>query len=132
MRCVISPRKDIWPAGRWREALQAWSEEGLVLRSWRFAAPLVQTMPDEVLQEIAHSITWWLEAVSKSIDRHETILLDLCRRVLALPHQRRIVDTIDQPVTEAINHPIGHVTQALLNLWFKREPNDNDMLADGH
>jgi hypothetical protein len=35
---------------------------------------------------------------------------------------------IDQPVTEAINHPVGHVTQALINLWFKRNPNDNDQL----
>jgi hypothetical protein len=31
-------------------------------------------------------------------------------------------------VTEAINHPIGNVTQALLNYWFRREPNDNDLL----
>ena len=71
-------QEGLWPAGRWREALQAWSEEGKVLRSWRFAAPLVQNMPDEVIQEIAHSVTWWLEAISKSIDRHETILMDLC------------------------------------------------------
>ena len=38
-----------WPASRWREALQAWSEEGKVLRSWRYTAPLVQTMPDSIL-----------------------------------------------------------------------------------
>jgi hypothetical protein len=119
-------REGLWPAGRWREALQAWSEEGRTLRSWRFAAPLVHTMPEEVLQEIAYGITWWLVAVSKSIDRHETIFLDLCRRILALPPQDG-VDT-DQPFSRAINHPIGHVTQALLNLWFKREPNDNDTL----
>ena len=123
--CDLS-REGQWPSGRWREALQAWSEEGRILRSWRFIAPLVQTMPDEVLKDIAHSITWWLEAVSKSLDRHEDIFLDLCRRILALPHQDG-VDT-DQPVTRAINHPVGHVTQALLNLWFKREPNDNDRL----
>jgi hypothetical protein len=60
------------------------------------------------------------------LDRHEDIFLDLCRRILALPHQVG-VDT-DQPVTRAINHPVGHVMQALLNLWFKREPNDNDGL----
>jgi hypothetical protein len=119
-------RENLWPAGRWREALQAWSEEGAILRSWRFVAPLIQSMPDAVLQEIAHGITWWLKAVSKSIDRHESILLDMCQRVLALPHQDA-VDT-DHPVTKAINHPVGHVTEALLNLWFKRKPNDNDKL----
>ena len=127
--------KMMWPAGRWREALQTWAEEGMVLRSWRYAAPLVQTMPDAVLQEIDHAITWWMEAASKSISRHEDILLNLCRRVLALPLEtgsgsriiRNGVETYD-PVGSAINHPIGHATQALINLWFKQSPNDNDLL----
>jgi hypothetical protein len=123
--CDLS-REGQWPSGRWREALQAWSEEGRVLRSWRFIAPLVQMMPDEVLKDIAYSITRWLEAVSKSLDRHKNIFLDLCRRILALPYQEG-VDT-DDPVTRAINHPVGHLTQALLNQWFTRKPNDNDGL----
>lgn len=125
----------VWPAGRWREALQVWAEEGSVLRSWRYAAPLVQTMPDAVLQKIAHGVTWWMEAASKSINRHEDILLELCRRVLSLPFEadsgsriiRNGVETYDH-VSSAINHPIGHVTQALINLWFKKNPNDNDLL----
>ncbi|MHB8914287.1 MAG: anti-phage defense-associated sirtuin Dsr1 [Thiobacillus sp.] len=126
-------QEGFWPTGRWREALQAWSEEGKVLRSWRFAAPLVQTMPEVVMKENVHSVSWWLEKVSKSIERHETVLLDLCRRVLALPLEpstgiRQNGEPINQPVTEAINHPVGHITQALLNLWVKREPNDNDSL----
>ncbi|TNE76168.1 MAG: hypothetical protein EP334_08935 [Gammaproteobacteria bacterium] len=119
-------QEKLWPTGRWREALQAWSEEGKVLRSWRFAAPLVQTMPDEVIQDIVHSVTWWLQAVSKSTDCHESILLDLCQRVLALPDHDGM-DT-EEFVTRAINHPVGHITQVLLNLWLKREPNDNDIL----
>ncbi len=126
---------DVWPAGRWREALQTWAEEGMVLRSWRYVAPLVQTMPDAVLQKIDHAVTWWMEAASKSISRHEDILLNLCRRVLALPLEtgsgsriiRNGVET-DDPVGSAINHPIGHATQALINLWFKQNPNDNDLL----
>lgn len=126
-----------WPDGRWREALQAWAEEGMVLRSWRYAAPLLQTMPDTVLQKIDHEVTWWMEAASKSISRHEDILLDLCRRVLALPTEadsgfraiRNGVETYD-PVGSAINQPIGHVTQALINLWFRQNPNDNDFLPE--
>ena len=128
-------RDGVWPAERWRVALQVWSEEGMVLRSWRYSAPLVQTMPDYILHEIDHSVTWWIEAASKSIDRHEDILLALCRRVLDLPLEARTEITrngepIGQPVTEAINHPVGHVTQALINLWFKRRPNDNDLLPE--
>jgi hypothetical protein len=67
----------VWPAGRWSEALQAWAEESLVLRSWRYAAPLVQTMPDAVLQEIDHAVTWWMQAASKSLNCHEDILMNL-------------------------------------------------------
>lgn len=128
-------RNGVWPVGRWREALQAWSEEGMTMRSWRYAAPLVRTMPDTVIQEITHSVTWWVEAASKSINRHEEILLNLCHRVLALPLKAGAGiaithngEPLKQPVTEAINHPVGHVTQALVNLWFKRNPNDNDRL----
>lgn len=127
-------QQNVWPAGRWREALQVWSERAMALRSWRLAAPLVQTMPDAVMQELAHSVTWWLEAASKSIDRHEAILLHICQRVLGLPLDEDSGirggdgEALHQPVTEAINHPIGHVTQALINLWFKREPNDGDGL----
>lgn len=126
-------QEGIWPAGRWREALQAWSEDGQVRRSWRYASSLVQTMPDDVLQEVAHGVTWWLEAVSKSIDRDEAILLSLCRRVLDQPLESgsgitRNGEPIQQPVTEAINHPIGHVTQVLLNVWLKASPNDGDRL----
>lgn len=125
----------VWPAERWREALQTWAEEGMVLRSWRYAASLVQSMPDAVLQEIAHSVTRWMEAASKSINSHDGILFDLCHRILALPLEtgsgsriiRNGVETYD-PVGSAINHPIGHTTQALINLWFKQNPNDNDLL----
>ncbi|UJR53817.1 anti-phage defense-associated sirtuin Dsr1 [Dickeya zeae] len=128
-------QNDVWPAGRWRKALQTWAEEGMVLRSWRYAAPLVQAMPDAILQEIDHAVTWWIEAASKSISRHEDTLLNLCHRVLALPLEtgsgpriiRNGVETYD-PVGSAINHPIGHTTQALINLWFKQNPNDNDLL----
>ncbi len=115
-----------WHAGRWSTALQAWSDETKVERSWRFIAPLVNTMPDNVLIEVAPAFTWWLEVVSKSVSRHEEILLELCRRTLNVLH----IGEMDsgEPIARAINHPVGHVTQALLNLWFRRAPNDNDGL----
>ncbi|MBD9382808.1 SIR2 family protein [Achromobacter sp. ACM02] len=122
-----------WPASRWREALQVWAEEDMVLRSWRYAAPVVLTMPDAILQETMHSVTWWMNVASKSINRHERILLDLCHRILGLSidadlGMRRNGEPLGQPVTEAINHPVGHVTQALINLWFQQDPEDNDLL----
>jgi hypothetical protein len=119
-------REGHWPTVRWREALQTWSEEGRVMRSWRFIGPVVRTMPDEVLKDTVHSISSWLKTASKSLDRHEGIFLELCRPILALRYDDEI--NTDEPIFRAINHPVGHVTQALLNLWFKSEPNDSDGL----
>lgn len=133
--CDLS-RENIWPTERWREALQAWSEKGIVQRSWRHAAPLVQKIPDDELQELIHSVSWWMEAVSKSPRYHKNILLKLCQRILALPldADSSIKDgdgePLNQAVTEAINHPVGHVTQVLINLWFAQSPGDNDELPD--
>lgn len=125
----------VWPAHRWREALQAWSEKGLVLRSWQYAANFLLTMPDAVFEEVIYAVTWWLESASKSININETIMLDLCARALDLSLHAdsgsRIIrngNEIYDPVTSAINHPVGHVTQSLLNLWFKQNPNDNELL----
>ncbi|MEN1480131.1 hypothetical protein AAIH16_42045, partial [Pseudomonas aeruginosa] len=42
-------QEGVWPVERWRKALQVWSEKGRVLRSWRYATPLIQNMPDDVL-----------------------------------------------------------------------------------
>lgn len=125
---------NIWPTERWREALQVWSEERIVSRSWRYASPVVKTMPDEEMQKLAHDLTRWLRAVSKSNIRNEDTLLQLCQRVLNLSLdedtgiRRDDGKALNEPVMAAINHPIGHVTEALIKLWFKREPNDGDGL----
>ena len=128
-------RLGLWPIDRWRKALQVWSEERMVLRSWKYAAPLLQTMPDHVIQEIANGLSWWIDTASKSISQPDEILLNLCHRVLALPldegaGMKRNGEIVDQPVTEAINHPVGLVTQALIKIWFNRNPNDNALLPN--
>ncbi|WP_305802541.1 hypothetical protein, partial [Thiolapillus sp.] len=96
----------MWPTERWHEALHAWAEEDMLQRSWCYASPLVQRMPDTVIQEIAHGVTGWIEVVSRTINRHKDILLDLCRRVLEMPLEADTGMThnggpTDQPVAEA-------------------------------
>lgn len=119
-------REGIWPRERWREAFQAWSEGNLPVRSWRMFAPLIITMPDDTLMEEIHSVTYWLKNVSKSLDRHEDIFFDLCHRILVANHSPE--KNLQEPVTAAINHPIGHIAEALLNRLFAKKPNDGDSL----
>ena len=124
-------QSQVWPKGRWSEALQVWSEEDLISRSWRYAAPLVLAMPDSVLRETARSVSWWMHAASKHISQHEKVLLGLADRILDIEAaQDTAEENNSDPVGEAINHPVGLVTQALIRLWFMSNPNDNDQLPE--
>lgn len=118
---------DQWPAERWNTALQIWSEDGQILRSWQVAAPLVLRMPPETLQKTARAVAWWLAKAAKSMDRNIETFMGLCSRLLKIEYSDNC-GNIHNPVTRAINHPVGLVTEALLDLWFKREPNDSECL----
>jgi hypothetical protein len=121
-------RENIWPVERWREAMQAWGDEKLPRRSWNLLAKFVESMPDKELHSISHAVAWWLEAVSKVIDRHENSFFVVCSRLLGMEHGDGV--STDQPVTRAINHPTGRVAQALLHLWFRRGPTDGQGLHE--
>lgn len=121
-------RQNIWPNDRWRDALQAWSDEELQSRSWRYMTPILADTPADLLQTLAHGVSWWLQAIAKSFEGHEALFFALARRILALDHQDG-VDT-DEPVRRAINHPVGHVTEALLRWWYRRSLEDGQGLPE--
>ncbi|SAM35159.1 anti-phage defense-associated sirtuin Dsr1 [Pseudomonas sp. 1 R 17] len=125
-------QQGVWPIERWREALRAWCDKRLHDRFWTHAAPVVMALPDHVLLQIAHSVSNWLELVSDKIFKDEDTLFTLCRRLMDLPsdpHEESQNDEdMARPVTDAINHPIGMLTQALVNRWFISAPHDNQGL----
>ena len=125
--CALA-KEGVWPTDRWREALQAWSEEKLLKRSWRHMAPVLADAPDDVLQTLAHGVSWWLQAIAKNFEGHEAHFFTLGRHILALDHQDG-VDT-NEPVMRAINHPVGHVTEALLRWWYRRSLEDGQGLPE--
>lgn len=119
-----------WPVERWRDALQAWAEENLRDRSWHFMAPVVVGSPDNLVQALSHGIGWWLQAVAKTFEGHEDHFLTLAKRILHLDFDVDSDGDTDDPVFRAINHPVGHVTQALLDWLYRREPDDGQGLPD--
>lgn len=118
----------VWPTDRWGQALQAWSEERHLRRSWRYMAPSLIAAPDDVLQPLGHGVSWWLRAIARTFEGHDEQFFTLARRVLTLDHEDGI-DT-DEPVTRAINHPVGHVTDALLRWWYRRSLEDRQGLPE--
>jgi hypothetical protein len=128
-------REGQWLVRRWQEAFQVWSEPSIARKSWRYVVPWIGAMPDEVFAQVIHYVARWLDEASKSNLQDVAVFLTLVRRVMHLPLEADTGMTsngepINQPVTEAINHPIGHVTQSLLNIWERSEPSDGDRLPE--
>ncbi|MFH1021173.1 MAG: hypothetical protein V1782_11285 [Pseudomonadota bacterium] len=125
--CALT-REGIWPVDRWREALQAWSEDKLIKRSWRYMAAILNDAPEDVLQSLDYGLSWWLEAIAKTFEGRETIFLSFCRRILAKGYQDE--GGADDPVGRSINHPVGHVTEALLRWWYRGSMEDGQGLPE--
>ena len=126
--CLIWRRQDIWPRRRWREALHAWTEEGLIDRSWDEISPIVFRSPDEVLKAISHGVSHWLRTLAKSFEGQEAVFLALCDRLFDLEYEEE--EQVDDPVGRAINHPVGQATDALLQWWYRNPLKDGQGLDE--
>ena len=124
--CTLAENNE-WPIARWRDALYVWSEDNLIINSWENVAPVIISIPDDVLKELLHSVAWWLEKSSKIYKENKDILLILCCRILGLSSTIETEDFITQySFDKAINHPVGLITEALINIQSSHHPEDNE------
>ena len=128
--CALARDGDWRPVDRWREALRAWSEEKHLKRSWRYMAPVLASAPDDVLQSLSHGVSGWLMDIAEPFDHHEALFFDLCRRVLAIDDGDDANGDENDFTGRAIDHPIGQVTEALLNWWHRSRLEDGQGLPD--
>lgn len=115
-------RRGEYPAWAWNQFLN--DIEGRKKDSRKLSAAIASRlcrMPDASLSEIAYSSTWWLQRVSASFSatcpsEFDRAIVRFIELLPQLPAPRRTI--VDQRhrhwVTDAINSPAGHVTQALL------------------
>lgn len=120
--------KDIWPLNRWKQAFQTWGNRRFAKRVWMYGAPFIQNIPDHLLKEVIHSFCRWMEEASKAIDCHHKTYIALCEQVLEIYVENTNDDGGENPVFDAINHPVGVITETLINLWLNSKPNDNEKL----
>ncbi|AKB31812.1 hypothetical protein MSSIH_1122 [Methanosarcina siciliae HI350] len=118
----VLAEEDKWLDGRWKQALIAWSEDTIKNESWSNMGSFLNTAPNEIIQSIAHELSWWLRAVAKTFVNHEEIFLNLCHRILEQNYPDE--DNSDDPVTQAINQPVGIVTDAMLQWWYRKLKDD--------
>ena len=117
-----------WPHRRWGTALQAWADDTILRRSWRYMARSIADAPDDFIHEIAYDLSWWLREQAQTFEGQETLFFSLIRRILEMECQGR--GLAGDPVFQAINHPVGHVTEALLHWWYRRSPRDGQGLPE--
>ncbi|MFT6915311.1 MAG: hypothetical protein ACJAWL_001616 [Motiliproteus sp.] len=117
-----------WLPDRWCEVLQVGSEDEYTQRSWDSIADVIVASPDGFVESVAHTLSAWVQAIAKSFEGREEVYLELCRRLLAMEHQDGV--ETEEPVLRAINHPIGHVTEALLRWWYRNDLKDGQGLLE--
>lgn len=124
--CTLAENNE-WPIARWRDALYVWSEDDLIIKSWKNVAPIIISIPNNFLKELLHSVAWWLEKSSKTHEENQDILLELCRRILELSSTIKDDDfSAQSSFNKAINHPVGLITEALINIQSSHHPEDNE------
>ena len=118
-----------WLADRWRSALQAWSDDQLRARSWRWMSGALASAPDEFIRAIAHSLIWWMRQMADGKIVNEDVWLKLIERIITV-HRDEAQSIDNDPVGKAINHPVGQATEATLHFWYRQELQDNQRLPD--
>ncbi|MBF0304825.1 MAG: SIR2 family protein [Alphaproteobacteria bacterium] len=122
--CALASKAE-WPEVRWDQALRAWSTDELAKWSWRQLATVLENAPDALLLGISHGLGLWLKAVAQKVD-DEAPFFRLCERILGMEHGDGV--NTEEPVLRAINHPVGHVTEAMLRWWHRNPLEDGQKL----
>jgi hypothetical protein len=113
-----------WPLEPWRRALQTWCHEPLARKAFRRLGKLVSSAPDDTLKQLAHPVSGWLHAAAKDVGDNRKAFFTLTERTIAL-HRDDKLDAEHDPVSFAINHPVGIVVQALFAWWHAQGLEDN-------
>ena len=120
--------EDFWPADRWREALQAWSDDTLKLLVWELVHSDLIAAPDALIHDAAHPMVHWLQSLAENEIPSEEDWSSLLERMLKVFRDEVITAEDEDPVGRAINHPVGQAIQALLDHWYRSKLEDNQKL----
>jgi hypothetical protein len=120
-------RDNVWPAERWLVGLQVWSDQRHQRRSWRCLGPVLASAPDSLIDAVGRQASYWLQSVAEYTGTHENEFFALAGRLLKREYP---YDKDDDVVSQAINHPIGYVAEALMRWWKTRTLEDRQGLPE--
>jgi len=126
---LLAARHD-WPVKAWREAVHAFADTKLVKDAFQEIGPLLTSATPETIAQLIQAISWWLSVLANSLDKQPDVvwlrLIDLVLNQAASEEP-----TVDEdPVHRAINHPLGHATEALIRVWLRSGPKRDQALPE--
>ena len=111
----------VWPTGRWRQALQIWSNSrDLSKKVWDEISVTLIEMPSIEFKHNSHSIALWLNCFSKAIDSCDDRLFQLIIKILKT-HENDAWEDDGDVVFHAITHPVGLAVEAAVVWWFAQD-----------
>lgn len=120
-------REGLWLSDRWKEALFAWADESIAPMTWLIVSPALLAMPDDALHEMSHALGFWLKRATKApVVGSE--LFELIGKIIS-PFRDEGTDLGDDPLTHAINDPVGMAAEAALSFWYAGTLKDGIGLA---
>lgn len=108
-------KRSNWQEDVWHAALNGLQGKVLPFQ-WRKLHPLLLEAPDQFLEQGLQRISWWMRDVAPKVNRrHESQYLDLWDRVFQIAESSTTdAQELDNPVTAALNDPLGVLADALL------------------
>lgn len=127
---LLLARQSIWIGPRWAEALAVWSEKEFARRSWRWLGRVLNDAPNVALVEMRYGLGRWLRTIGTTaeIDKESSEFLSLVSKVID-SYRNEVLPDDDDPVSAALNHPIGQLTEGLFHWWYRHPLKDGDTLA---
>ena len=118
-----------WLESRWLQAFLAWTDDECLKNSWDCIPKVITKAPDSLIEVVARELGRWLEKQANKFEDQEELFFGLIERILKLDHEGS-VQFDKEPLTYAINHPVGIAIEALLRWWYRGSLEDGQGLPD--
>jgi hypothetical protein len=118
--CALT-REGVWQTDRWRKALQAWSEEKLLRRSWRYMAPVLAGVPndhptlDHFDQRLMLDAIEALFQIQVQDPVHRPLLQDRLQRLQRLVRASLRAKSVAEVAKVLLVHTVEHFHHRTLN-----------------
>ena len=126
--CAAS--KGIWNERRIREAMQVWCDDDLMKYGCDLAVRLRESCPDSNFREVAGSVAFWCKKTAKTEVVSDEWLAQTAKRIFSMAYENDTTEKrnslVSDPVSDSISHPIGAMTEALLNRYFGKSIDKNE------